>query len=1591
MRINLPQVRNTIFLLFTTIICIVFFLLPIISIAQYLPDNFDSIKPLGNKLMIKIKPNSSNKLQQVDSQFKTQKLERRFKVPIQNSKNPSIKAIQANAIRLQDWYEVEISSSSSLQEAIHYYQNQDFVEYAEPIYPNYILAPPYIPNDPSMAAQWQLDVSQLYAAWGLHKGDSNTVIGIVDTGVHYIHRDLKNQIKVNYAEKYGQAGIDDDNNGFVDDSLGYSFGFMSPASHDFQGHGTGVAGMAAATTDDGLGIAGTSFNCRILPVAVLSPSYQIVNMYDGILYAAENGCKVINVSIGRPNLGFQWEQDVIDYVTLVKDALVVAAAGNTAQELDFYPSSYNHVLSVAHSDAGDNKFSGATFSNYVDVMAPGARVLTTTANGSYSYAWGSSYASPFVAGIAALVRSAFPHLSADQAGELVRVTSDNKYHLPANVPYFEKLGKGRVNAFRALNEQSSAKSIRMNNTSYFGRNGQTAFSGDTITLEADFINYLNPITQNGKVIISTSSPYIEILDSVFNTDMMATMQQKNNAAVPFRFVVSQNAPLDLNVKFRLGFSDTNYSDYQYFSIPVNAPYLAIPFNTINFTLTGNGRAGFYDIYNSLGKGIMSNNSQTLQEGGLIIGKSSTNVSDNVLTNIGGIVKDDDFKMIDIPRITEKTPFFTKATSKFADTLGTLIPPVGVSVKHTVKGRTNTPHHQYIILEYEFTNVSGAVMDSMNVGLYYDWNLGDYTRNFADWDTNRQFGYVFGTGTSGYAGIKAISSNKTYFALDFQNVGGNNINVNDGFTSTEKYQSISTGVARKRAGFTTSGGGDVAHIVGTVLENFGINETRKVTFVVMLAPTLAALRNAHDAAVLATNTLSSISPTPVVNNTLCENTSYTITPQGGTNFRLYDIANTQIPIQSGTSFTLTPADLGRTFYVTNTDSVLEGDYTLLRFSARTAVANFSSPSQVNLDEINAINFTDASQNAVSWMWDFGNGLTSNSQNPSTTYSRQGAYSVSLTITDIAGCTSTIEKQVQAVRKSPDPIVFTNSQQSCDNTPIEIRPSATGTNFKFYDSENRLLARGRSYIVPPKSIDSLYISNIDSALESNKVLVKIQWVKLDADFTANPRQDTLLYDNVLFQSSSTSDFFIQNITWDFGDGSLNKTGTIVSHMYAAQGSYTVKMTIRNQFGCTKVVEKIFHVGKKSLTPSIASTIKVCRGNSLTIRPNGGTIFNFYSNLDSLPISQGREISFAPNAILPPILYVTGADSLIESDPIQTYLQVVNIAPSFDFLRELYLNENTDVRFTDNTATAVSWLWDFGDGTTSTERNPIHTYHAQGDYMVTLTVKTAAGCQGTASKSLLVFRRSPQPIVNDLFVCRFDSTTIVPQGGTLFNFYDLPTSSRPVHTGRIYNVGFISQPKDIWVTNLDSALESVPVKVHIDFSRPSSDFEMSVTDTLNLFEQDTLFLKDKSNSSVWWYWNFGNGEIAMTQNTQTIYKQQGEYQVILITRDTLGCIDSLSRNLVVVDKPVITGGGSNTNYQVLVYPNPASDYLNAYIELQTSDEVMIRIYNSLGQELITSPKEQITKKRFVFDVRRLTKGVYYVQIVMSDKVVNRKVVLE
>lgn len=268
------------------------------------------------------------------------------------------------------------------------------VQYAEPwfIYPVSGTAT-CTPNDTSRSKQWALDKIQADSAWCVSQGDTSVVIGIIDTGVQLDHPDLQANVWLNPGEMGLDSaghdkrfnGIDDDGDGKIDDWRGWDFGGADynapvedndPSPTNFSsGHGTHVAGIAGAVTNNTTGVAGVGYRCRLLVVKTSSDNDTrgggfpyIVFGFQGIQYAADRGAKVINCSWGGAGAS-QFEQDVIDYAT-AKGALVVAAAGNAGTSEPGYPASYNHVLSVAATDRFDVKASYSSFGPAVDVSAP---------------------------------------------------------------------------------------------------------------------------------------------------------------------------------------------------------------------------------------------------------------------------------------------------------------------------------------------------------------------------------------------------------------------------------------------------------------------------------------------------------------------------------------------------------------------------------------------------------------------------------------------------------------------------------------------------------------------------------------------------------------------------------------------------------------------------------------------------------------------------------------------------------------------------------------------------------------------------------------------------------------------------------------------------------------------------------------------------------------------------------------------------------------------------------------------------------------------------------------------------------------------
>ncbi len=338
---------------------------------------------------------------------------------------------------------VETAPTSDLNVAAQRLRAAADVEWVEP---NYTFGLDLVPNDPEYAARQTpyLNRINITAAWDLNFGRSEIVVAVLDTGVHMSHPDLMQAIWVNPGE-IPANGLDDDGNGFIDDVNGWDFAENDNLPDDDHGHGTHVAGIAAASINNGVGIAGVAGGATIMPVDVFRGgigAYE--DLIRAIIYATDNGAHVINMSLGASSYS-RGEQMAVDYA-VARNVVVVAAAGNTGNQTDHYPAAHPSVLAVAATTADDYLASFSTRGDFVDVAAPGYGIYSTYLGGGYATMSGTSMATPHVAGLAALLLARNPGLTPDQVRMAIEATADDLGPTGHDI-YF---GHGRINAGLAL-------------------------------------------------------------------------------------------------------------------------------------------------------------------------------------------------------------------------------------------------------------------------------------------------------------------------------------------------------------------------------------------------------------------------------------------------------------------------------------------------------------------------------------------------------------------------------------------------------------------------------------------------------------------------------------------------------------------------------------------------------------------------------------------------------------------------------------------------------------------------------------------------------------------------------------------------------------------------------------------------------------------------------------------------------------------------------------------------------------------------------------------------------------------------------------
>jgi thermitase len=306
---------------------------------------------------------------------------------------------------------------SAVEALINTLKRDPSVEYVEP---NYIYSASFTPNDPNLGSQWAWGVIQAFQAWDVTRGSSSVIIGDVDSGILNTHADLDAKIV---------PGFD-----FVDNDS---------TPQDGNGHGTHTAGTAAAETNNATGGAGMCPNCSLMAVRVLDNNGNgtLANVANGIIYAADHGTKVINLSLG--GIGSTTLQNAVDYAWN-KGIFLACAAGNdaTSSTTNAFPGAYTNCFAVASTNSSDARSSLSNFGTWVEVAAPGEGIFSTWNNGGYNTISGTSMATPHVAGLAGLLAS--QGLTNAQIRDRICNTADRISGTGTSWTC------GRINAFRAV-------------------------------------------------------------------------------------------------------------------------------------------------------------------------------------------------------------------------------------------------------------------------------------------------------------------------------------------------------------------------------------------------------------------------------------------------------------------------------------------------------------------------------------------------------------------------------------------------------------------------------------------------------------------------------------------------------------------------------------------------------------------------------------------------------------------------------------------------------------------------------------------------------------------------------------------------------------------------------------------------------------------------------------------------------------------------------------------------------------------------------------------------------------------------------------
>ncbi|MEI8133733.1 MAG: S8 family serine peptidase [bacterium] len=779
--------------------------------------------------------------------------------------------------KISRWFEIFYDGNESPETACAELKRLSIIEFAEPRYLNNLL---YIPNDTYLSEQYAITQMRTTAAWDIVRCDSTMLVADDDIGADWHHPDLANTVYVNTGETGLDAdgfdkrsnGIDDDGDGFVDDWHGWDFAGNygeAPDNDPMPGasHGTHTSGIMAASGNNKTGICGVAFGAKLLIIKCSGDGGNDVAFgYEGIVYAADRGAKLVNNSWGGTGKT-QSGEDIITYA-ISKNCVVVASAGNNGGSVEdvyhvieyLYPSAFQHVLSVGSTDNGGAISYFSEYNDRVDVNAPGGNIFSTTPYNSYGLMSGTSQAAPNASGGIALIRQKFPDLTPDQAIQRLRATCDPLTTAQDRHPGLT--GKGAVNIFRAVSE-STAYSARIESVEINdGANGSLE-SGETAAIILNVRNYLSPLTNLKATVqfLNDTGSFLSLPPYTITFGKANTLSLVQNFSGSFMVNVSRNTPSNYTVKVKLHFLSTkeNYGpDPDYFTLVINKGYLDLNKNNVTVTFDAKANIGYSDPpNNTAGLGFLWTKApasigfgarDVLSAGGLMIAADAGRLVSASRGSLNDALADQDFSPVSPIRelaVSDHPNAAQQLQSIYDDANAPESIQVGVTVTQNAYAFTEGLSANAIVLDYTIRKrlpIAGTVLSA---GIFADWDIGPSgSLNIAShspydsliavtrrYDDNYPF--------IGMKLISAIPNDATINIYSLNNDGSDGSAATyGGFTKDAKWLTLNA--SRDSAGI-----GDVSVIYGLRQFDMSTLDSIHLTYVIGFAENDALLKSTID--------------------------------------------------------------------------------------------------------------------------------------------------------------------------------------------------------------------------------------------------------------------------------------------------------------------------------------------------------------------------------------------------------------------------------------------------------------------------------------------------------------------------------------------------------------------------------------------------------------------------------------------------------------------------------------------------------------------------------------------------------------------------